>query len=183
MANESLASSGDAPSADPTPTKQERIEFLRQIIVFTEGNIRAYDIKAQISLAAFVLSLNPLWSIINAACMKAANHQSTSLLFLGIIATIMLYGFVLWPVKPNESLASNIPDNHLFYIRTLADPAPATYMARLMHFSVESELSSEVLKLASIRIVKQRRLKTALVITALVYITFGSSYLLLKNCT
>ena len=35
-------------------TKQERIDFLKQAMAFTEGNVRAYDIKAQISLAAFV---------------------------------------------------------------------------------------------------------------------------------
>ena len=30
-------------------TKQERVDFLQQTIALNEGNVRAYDIKAQIS--------------------------------------------------------------------------------------------------------------------------------------
>ena len=51
-----------------TATKQERVDFLKQTMAFNEGNVRAYDVKAQISLAAFVLSGNPLMATINGAC-------------------------------------------------------------------------------------------------------------------
>ena len=54
------------------PTKEERLDFLRQAIAFTEWTIRSFDTKAQISIAAFVLSMNPLWSILTAACPRAA---------------------------------------------------------------------------------------------------------------
>ena len=59
-----------APS-NPAPegaTKQERIDFLKQVVTFTESNVRSYDTKAQISLAAFVLSANPLVAITTAGC-------------------------------------------------------------------------------------------------------------------
>ena len=45
-----------ASAGDTRATRQERVDFLKQVIAFTEANIRSYDIKAQISLAAFVLS-------------------------------------------------------------------------------------------------------------------------------
>jgi hypothetical protein len=48
----------EAMTAPEGATKQERVDFLKQTMVFNEGNIRAYDVKAQISLAAFVLSGN-----------------------------------------------------------------------------------------------------------------------------
>lgn len=51
---------------------QERIDFLKHSIAFTESTIRAYDTKSQIALAAFVLSMNPLWSIMNATCTYVA---------------------------------------------------------------------------------------------------------------
>jgi hypothetical protein len=43
---------------DGAPSKEERIDFLKQAIAFTEWNIRSFDTKAQISIAAFVLSMN-----------------------------------------------------------------------------------------------------------------------------
>ena len=33
-------------------TKQERVDFLKQTMAFNEGNIRAYDIKAQMAFFA-----------------------------------------------------------------------------------------------------------------------------------
>ena len=39
----------DAPNS-PAPegaTKQERVHFLKQVVSFTEGNVRSYDTKAQ----------------------------------------------------------------------------------------------------------------------------------------
>ena len=51
---------------------EERLDFLRQAIAFTEWTIRSFDTKAQISIAAFVLSMNPLWSILTSACPRAA---------------------------------------------------------------------------------------------------------------
>jgi len=43
-------------------TREERIQFLTHAIAFAETNIRAYDTKSQIALAAFVFSMTPLWS-------------------------------------------------------------------------------------------------------------------------
>ena len=59
------AAPGDAPSKD------ERLDFLKQAIAFTEWTIRSFDTKAQISIAAFVLAMNPLWSILSSACPRA----------------------------------------------------------------------------------------------------------------
>jgi hypothetical protein len=62
-----------------------------------KGNVRAYDIKAQISLAAFVLSGNPLMAIINGACGTSA-RQVLVIALVVFIATILTYLWVLWPV-------------------------------------------------------------------------------------
>jgi len=82
-------------------TKQERIDFLKQAMAFTEGNVRAYDIKAQISLAAFVLSGNPLMAIINGACGTSARQVLVTALVV-FIATILTYLWVRWPVAPPQ---------------------------------------------------------------------------------
>ena len=54
---------GDEPGATQGPTRDERLDFLKQAIAFTEWTIRSFDTKAQISIAAFVLSMSPLWSL------------------------------------------------------------------------------------------------------------------------
>ena len=56
--------------AKPPASAQERLEFLRQSIAMTEHNIRSYDTKAQISLAAFLLSMTPLWTITMSICAR-----------------------------------------------------------------------------------------------------------------
>ena len=61
-------------AAEAGATKQERVDFLKQVIAFNEANVRAYDLKAQISLAAFVLSGNPLMAIVNGACGAGARN-------------------------------------------------------------------------------------------------------------
>src|SRR5947207_5808948 len=103
--------SDTAAAAEAGATRQERVDFLKQSMAFTEGNVRAYDIKAQISLAAFVLSGNPLIGIINGACGTSARRVLVIALVV-FIATILAYLWVLWPVAPpqqklTDSVAAN----------------------------------------------------------------------------
>src|SRR5260370_39115422 len=93
--------------APPVASRAERIEFLNNSIVFAESNIRAYDTKSQIALAAFVFSMSPLWSILNATCANVAGQSIVVVLRCAFICTIMLYGFVLWPIRPLQALINN----------------------------------------------------------------------------
>src|ERR1041384_2610531 len=97
-----------------TATRQERVDFLKQVMAFTEGNVRAYDMKAQISLAAFVLSGNPLIGIINGAC--GAGARPVLVIALAVyIATILAYLWVLWPVAPSrQTLTQGVGAKNLF---------------------------------------------------------------------
>src|SRR5262252_9310848 len=94
---------GDEPGANQGPTKEERLDFLRQAIAFTEWTIRSFDTKAQISIAAFVLSMNPLWTILSAACPRAASNPAVVVLLLLFVGTVLLFGFVIWPVTLTQS--------------------------------------------------------------------------------
>ena len=49
-------------------------------IAFTEWTIRSFDTKAQISIAAFVLSINPLWSMLTSAFLCVSSPLTISLL-------------------------------------------------------------------------------------------------------
>lgn len=172
------AALNDAPIATP----EERIAFLRHSIAFTEANIRAYDTKSQIAMAAFVVSMNPLWAIMSGTCGNVASRPVVAVMLCAFIVTIMVYCFVLWPIKPIQDLIKNIRTKGLFYVH---DPktASSTYAARLKELSVEPELTAEVLKLSFIRARKGVRLKYALWATGGFYALVFVVFLMLRHCT
>lgn len=163
-------------------TKQERVEFLKQTMAFNEGNVRAYDVKAQISLAAFVLSGNPLMAAINGACGGSARPVLVIALVI-FIATILTYLWVLWPVAPPPvKLTEGVGAKNLFYINPLRTDV-MQYSEQLKGLTVESELMAETLKLSCIRSVKARRFKTALIATVISYLVLVTAFFGIGRCT
>src|SRR5450631_836323 len=136
-------------------TKQERVDFLRQVIPFAEGNIRAYDTKAQISLAAFVLSANPLITITNTSCSQAGARPVLITTLIVYVLGILSYGWVLWPVAPPVSrLTEGTGARDLFFLHDPLGVGGAVYVDRLKALSLEPELTAEALKLSYIRTIK-----------------------------
>jgi hypothetical protein len=177
-------SDGQRPTADEgAPSKEDRIDFLKQAIAFSEWSIRSFDTKAQISIAAFVLSMNPLWSILTSVNGRAGSSLPVAGLLVLFVVTVMLYGFVIWPVRlaPGQ-LAGGWQTKGLFYV---GDPNLLTaslYACRLKGLAIETELAAETLKLASIRDIKSRRFKHALISTALFYAAVVVAFLFFRNC-
>ena len=163
-------------------TRPERIDFLKQVIAFTEGNVRSYDIKAQISLAAFVLSGNPLISIINGAC--GANARQVLVIALVVfIATILTYLWVLWPVAPpQQKLTEALGAKGLFYLHDPSASGESPYSERLKGLSVEPELTAEAVKLSYIRKIKARRFKNALIATLAAYLLMAGAFFAVGRC-
>ena len=162
-------------------SREERIQFLTHAIAFAESNIRAYDTKSQIALAAFVFSMTPLWSILNSTCSSVSGRPTAALLVFAFIATIMLYGFVLWPIRPLQGLVKNKRAQGLFFV---GDPATASgiYEKQLLDLSLEAELTGEVLKLSYIRASTGRRFRYALWATGTFYLLIFASFLLFQRC-
>jgi hypothetical protein len=169
-------------AASPRASSEERIDFLKQSIQFTESTIRAYDTKSQIALGAFVLSMSPLWSILSATCASAASRPIVIVLVGAFICTIMLYCFVLWPVRALDELVKNVRTKGLFFLH---DPVAAgsSFPMQIKDVSVESELTAEALKLSFIRASKGRRFKYALWATTVFYAFVFVSFLILRQCT
>jgi hypothetical protein len=171
----------DATSAGEGATKQERVDFLKQTMAFNEGNVRAYDVKAQISLAAFVLSGNPLMAAINGACGGSA-PKILVIALLVFVATILTYLWVLWPVAPpQQKLTEGMGAKNLFYVNPLGTDAEQ-YSERLKGLMVESELTAETLKLSYIRSVKARRFKNALIATVVAYLVLVAAFFAIGRC-
>ena len=165
------------------PSKQERIDFLKQAIAFTEWNIRSFDTKAQISIAAFVLSMNPLWSMLASAYPRAGATPSVAVLLILFVATVLLFGFVIWPVSvAGTGLGGTWETKGLFYVGDPNRLTASLYTDRLKSLNIEAELAAETLKLAAIREIKARRFRHALMATAAFYAAAVLCLLLLKGC-
>jgi hypothetical protein len=177
------AGGGPQPGIE-APSKQERVDFLKQAIAFTEWNIRSYDTKAQISIAAFVLSMNPLWSVITSAYPQAGSSLVVAVLVLLFVATVLLFGFVIWPVtlRTSSGLAGTWETKGLFYVGDPNRLTASLYTDRLKSLAIEAELAAETLKLAAIREIKSRRFRRALVATIVFYSGAVITLLLLRNC-
>ena len=175
---------GKQPAVGPDATsEEERLEFLKQAIAFTEWTIRSFDTKAQISIAAFVLSINPLWSMLTSACPRAASSPLIAILLALLVITILLFGFVIWPVALTQSrLTAGWQSKGLFYV---ADPNQLTtslYTDRLKDLTIETELAAETLKLAYIREIKSSRFKNALKSVVAFYAWAILCFLVLRDC-
>jgi hypothetical protein len=170
-------------SAPAGATKQERIDFLRQVVAFTEGNVRSYDTKAQISLAAFVLSANPLVAIAGAGCSVAGAKSVLMLLVPAYIATIVTYLWVLWPVAPPiEKLTEGLKTQNIFFIHDPIAMGSAAFVGKLAQLQMEPELTAEALKLAHIRRVKAARFKVSLLATLACYALIAIAFFAIGRC-
>lgn len=171
-----------AVNSDAT-SKEERLDFLKQAIAFTEWTIRSFDTKAQISIAAFVLSINPLWSILTTACPRAASSPLVMILLGLLVVTILLLGYVIWPVTLTPSrLTGGWQTKGLFYVGDPNQLTASLYTDRLKGIAIETELAAETLKLAYIRQIKSQRFKNALKSVAVFYVWTLVCFLLLRNC-
>jgi len=175
---------GHEPAVGPDATSQEvRLDFLKQAIAFTEWTIRSFDTKAQISIAAFVLSINPLWSILTSACPRAASSPLAAILLVLLVLTILLFGYVIWPVALTQSrLTGGWQSKGLFYVVDPSQLTTSLYAERLKDATIEVELAAETLKLAYIREIKSSRFKNALKAVVVFYGWAVLCFLLMRGC-
>jgi hypothetical protein len=183
MAEEAAQLEQPSAAGDGEPSKEERIEFLKQAIAFTEWNIRSFDTKAQISIAAFVLSMNPLWTILTSANGRAGSSLLVAALLALFVATILLFGYVIWPVSSTESNLTGMWESKgLFYVGDPNRLTASLYTYKLKGLPIEAELAAETLKLASIRDIKGRRFRRALVSAIVFYAGVVVVFLLFGTC-
>ena len=98
-------------------------------------------------------------------------------LLAAFICAIMVYCFVLGPIRALQDLIKDVRAKGLFCIH---DPVAVgnAYAAQLKNLSLESELTAEVLKLSFIR-----RFEYALWATGTFYAFVFASFLILRRCT
>src|SRR3954453_12170572 len=83
--------------SDDATTSEERLDFLRQAIAFAEWTIRSLDTRAQIGIVAFALSLSPIWTILAAACPRAASSLFVVILMVLFATSVVMLALVVLP--------------------------------------------------------------------------------------
>jgi hypothetical protein len=128
--------------------------------------------------------MNPLWTILSSANPRAVSSVFVPVLLLLFVTTVLLYGFVIWPVTLTESNLTGMWESKgLFYVGDPTRLTASLYTYKLKGLAIEAELAAETLKLASIRDIKGRRFRHALVATIVFYAGVLVSFLMLRTCT
>lgn len=155
----------DSEHKPETAPRRERIEFLKSAVAFAEAGIRSFDTKAQIALAAFVLSFGPLLSIIGDVSGDSAKPLMAGCGSL-YVAAIGCFLHVLWPVATSAAAAQR---QSAFYPRPDDGLDAQSYRARVAAMEVEDELAHEVVALTRIRSIKGRRFRVAVLTAGVFY--------------
>src|SRR5262249_3884693 len=148
---------------------------------FTEWNIRSFDTKAQISIAAFVLSINPLWSILVSSNARAGSSLLVGGLLVLFVTTVLLFAYVIWPGALTQSNLTGMWESKgLVYVGDPTQLSARLYSYRLKDLAIETELAGETLKLAAIREIKGRRFRSALIAAVVFYWAAVVTFLLFR---
>jgi hypothetical protein len=169
-------------TSDDAPTHDERLDFLRQAIAFAEWTIRSLDTRAQIGIVAFALSLSPLWTMLTAACPRAASSLIVAILLPLFAACISMLVLVILPFGAIPSKTAAWPTKGLVYVRNASQITGSVNTDRLLEITSEADLIEETLNLARIRETKSRRLKHAMRAVLVFYVWAVVAFLLLRNC-
>jgi hypothetical protein len=163
-------------------SSDERLDFLRQAIAFAEWTIRSLDTRAQIGIVAFALSLSPLWTILTAACPRAASSLIVAILLLLFAASISMLALVFLPFGAISAKAAAWPTKGFIYVGNASQITASLNTDRLLDVISEADLVEETLNLARIRETKSRRFKHALRAILVFYLWAVVAFLLLRNC-
>ena len=165
------------------PTREERLDFVRHAIALSEWNIRTLELKAQILIVAFVLTLSPLWSIISSTCSRAAWSLMAQVLLALFVATVLLLAFVMLPAAAVQTTPpSSWPKKALFGAGDPNRITASSYADHIKSLTSEVELAAETLNLARVRETKSRRFKHALRLAFVFYAWSVAAFLMLRHC-
>ena len=169
-------------TSDEPLTREERLDFLRQSIAFTEWTIRSFDTRAQISIVAFALSLSPVWTILAAACPRARRSLFVVILLILFATSVAMLALILVPFGVASTKTAVWPQKGLIYVGNANQITASVNTDRVSDVTDEAQLIEEMLHLARIRETKNRRFKDALRSAFVFYAWTVVTFLLLRNC-
>jgi len=150
-------------------------QILRDTLLRNEEIIRAFDIKTEIAMLCFILSVEAAHSLSALDVLGTTRPFLSGLLFILFIAALVGYLLVLLPIqnpKLREQKSGGIGSDAARAVYFISDPQniSADELVRSLACSDQAYiLAYEILKLSAIRNAKRRRFLGALSITVAFY--------------
>ncbi len=146
-------------------------DMLKFAITSVEATVRAYDIKAQIALAAFAVTLTPLSQHFGEIRIPGNSLMASAPWLLGAVVVVLALIGAFWP-------ASQVPRGldyetcEVFFLHNAGRVTVDEFQKKLGKVDLVKELTAELIKLHRIREAKDRRLRFALFLTGCFYSAF-----------
>ena len=152
------------------PVEDLQLRVLGDTVRATEDTLRAYDLKAEIAMICFVLSIEAINVFISLGKLRDNRPVLCGFLFLLFIAAMVGYMTVLLPIYKRKAAnaASYLPIN-IFFVTKTKQLSVDQYLRALDASDVRSEMAQQVIMLSEIRDSKNRRFLFALFITLAFY--------------
>ncbi|MGE0697849.1 MAG: hypothetical protein AB7O57_02010 [Hyphomicrobiaceae bacterium] len=148
----------------------QRREHLKDMLKSSEELIRSYDLKSEIAMLCFVLSVEAINVLVDIHGLAMRNPTLGSLLLVVFLVAMTGYLAVIAPVfhrssgKPGDRTPASI-----FFVPEPAHVTPESLLAALDEKDFETDAARQVLVLAELRNIKNWRLNFALGATAAFY--------------
>ena len=150
--------------------------ILRDMLRGMEEAIRGLDIKTEIAMLCFVLSVEAAHPLIDLGELRTTRPLLSGLLFVLFIAAVVAYMLVLFPAhnpRINNSNSAADPSKAIRDVYFVPDPESISTDVLVRSVTAADHahrLAYEILKLSAIRNAKRKRFVGALCITLAFYV-------------
>jgi len=144
----------------------EQRRILGATILSTEETIRAYDLKAEVAMLCFVLSIEAIHVFVDFGRLKTNGPLVVVSLFGLFIAAMIGYMTVLLPIyKAKPADAESYSSTNVFFVDEPYRHTVDTYLRTLENVDLRDEMVHQIMMLSEIRNTKHRRFVRAIWIT------------------
>ena len=157
----------------PRTLAYERLVLLLDALRSAQETVRAFDSKAQIAGAGFIISVTALAGLLRELLPTGPPGATTAvLLALAFIAAIAAFGWVLWPSAVDAKGGGEADGAYYVAGRTTHDVEALVALQDSCDW--KRELAFELIAVSSIRDAKQRRFRRAILAALAFYALVGA---------
>ena len=153
----------------PRTLAYERLVLLLDALRSAQETVRAFDTKAQIGGAGFIISVTALATLLR-DLLPAAGAPVMAVLALAFVGAIGLFGHVLWPRAVDAQSVGHAAGAYYVTGRTTADAEALVALQDGCDW--KRELAFELIAVSGIRDAKQRRFRRAILGALAFYLLF-----------
>ncbi len=148
--------------------RAQRLKVMRGVQAHTESVIRAYDLKAEIAMLSFVLSVEAVAVLGRVEHIRIAFPRLANVLVLLFLASIAGFIYVLLP-RFGQPVSAGHAGRGVLFVDPIRHATVDAYIKALTETDLEREAAHQILQLADICATKRRRFLIAIGLVAVFY--------------